>query len=252
MSSVFDHTKTTEGDWRITFNPLSWGNVEPEVIVLGFSKGPTQAGALASTPHDEIAYKKGRIYVGKILAHIGLIPHRPPEHLKRLVDKLIADRNGPFHFASLIRCTVERYDHKLSDWRGSGGGMLDKFMATSFGQRVSDNCATHFLSTLPAKTKLIVMFGLGQNLNYVSASMTLFKRIRPGPWKLMNKVAYTDGLITVVHVEHFASQGALIPNWLGENEHDRAQLGHMAQEAVKMSGAQQAVSGDGLASLGRA
>ena len=49
---LFDESKRIEGEWRITANPLAWGNTNPEVIVLGFSKGPTQAGALASTPHE--------------------------------------------------------------------------------------------------------------------------------------------------------------------------------------------------------
>jgi len=31
-------------------------------------------------------------------------------------------------------------------------------------------------------------------------------------------IPYTDGQITVVHVEHFASRGNLIPNWLGERK----------------------------------
>ena len=56
---VFDATKTQNntGDWRITANPLAWGNPAAEIIVLGFSKGPTQAGALGATSHDQIAYK---------------------------------------------------------------------------------------------------------------------------------------------------------------------------------------------------
>jgi hypothetical protein len=39
--------------------------------MLGFSKGPTQAGAVSATPHDLIAYKGSRLAVGKIVAHIG-------------------------------------------------------------------------------------------------------------------------------------------------------------------------------------
>lgn len=42
----FDATKraSPDEDCRITSNPLAWGNVEPEILVLGFSKVPTQAG----------------------------------------------------------------------------------------------------------------------------------------------------------------------------------------------------------------
>jgi hypothetical protein len=235
-SLLFDVSKRTEGDWRITANPLSWGSTKPEVVVLGFSKGPTQAGALASAPHDEIAYKRSRLNVGRILAHVGLISAGPPDALKRRVDRLIADKAGRFHFASLVRCTVERYDRKSASWKGSGGGMLDKFIATPFGASVASNCTATFLRDLPEETRLVVMFGLGTNLNYVASAYELFRRARPGNWTMINSVAYTDQKITVVHVEHFASQGALIPNWLGENAHPRSKLGSLARAAVEASG----------------
>jgi hypothetical protein len=233
----FDVTRRTEDDWRITANPLSWGNVRPEIVVLGFSKGPTQAGALASTPHDEIAYKGSRFNVGKILAHIGLIPKDPPGGLKAYVDRLIADPGGRFHFSSLVRCTVERFDQKSGSWKGSGGGMLDKFIATEFGNQVATNCVSTFLRDLPKDTRLVVMFGLGTRLNYVDAAYNLYRRARPGNWRKVNSVSYTDGVITVVHVEHFASQGALIPNWLGENNHPRSNLGKLSKAAVELSSA---------------
>ncbi|MCS5517465.1 hypothetical protein NWF32_29175 [Pseudomonas qingdaonensis] len=204
--------------------------------MLGFSKGPTQAGALASTPHDDIAYKGSRLNVGKILAHVGLIPAAPPDRLKQQVDRLVADNDGRFHFASLIRCTVERHDRKAGTWKGSGGGMLDKFIASPFGKSVASNCTTAFLRDLPQETRLIVMFGLGTGMNYVASAYALLRHARPGAWKMINAVAYTDGRITVVHVEHFAAQGALIPNWLGERDHREAGLACSRKRLFKHQG----------------
>ncbi|MWP40334.1 hypothetical protein GQY15_22615 [Rhodobacter sphaeroides] len=219
----------------MTANPLAWGNSEPEIVVLGFSKGPTQAGALATTPHDQIAYKGSRTAVGKILAHVGVLDRPADGNLGRAVDKLIADPRGRFHFGSMVRCTVERYDDQRKAWLGSGGGMLDKFVATPFGQEVAGNCTMAFLAELPASTKLVIMFGLGTKMNYVREARKLIAGARPGIWRTVNDVAYTDGRVTIVHVEHFASQGALIPNWLGENKHHRSKLGTMAREAVRMA-----------------
>jgi len=226
----FDATKRTDGDWRITMNPLAWGNAAPEVVILGFSKGPTQAGALATTEHDQIAYKGSRGNVGKILKHVGLLQQLNGEDMGQAVSRMIADRQGKYHFGSLIRCTVER----LTDgaWKGSGGGMLDKFVATSFGQEISTNCTDRFMKNLPSKTKLVVMFGMGTKLNYVRESFALYSKVRGGKWRWLNEVAYTDGKITVVHVEHFASQGNLIPRWLGEQNHERSRFGRMAASAV--------------------
>lgn len=231
----FDVSKRTEGSWRITSNPLAWGNQKAEVVVLGFSKGPTQAGALTTIHHDLIAFKGSRHNVGKILIHVGLLKRNTTKTISEVIDDIVSDTTGRFHFGSLIRCTVERYDKVANGWKGSGGGMLDKFIATPFGTEVASNCCGQFLGELPKETKLIIMFGLGSKLNYVVSAKRLFEKARGTRFAQINSVAYTDGKITVVHVEHFASQGALIPNWLGENKHERALLGIMARDAVQLA-----------------
>ncbi len=230
---VFDETRTSrdEPNWRLTANPLAWGNDRPEVLVLGFSKGPSQAGELRHLSHNDIPFRKGRLNVGKILAHVGLLSQAPPEQLKRAVEAAVTDRTGRFGWGSLIRCTVERFDNAKNKWVGSGG-MIDPFMQSRFGQNVSTTCATRFLRDLPAETKLVVLFGLGARGSYVSAARKIIATARPGAWRTVNEVAYTDGRITIVHVEHFASQGALLPNWLGQNRHERARLGLLARQAV--------------------
>ena len=232
-TAVFDETITEAPcrTWRITANPLAWGNSRPEVLVLGFSKGPSQAGKLRELPHNDIPYRKGRMQVGKILAHIGLLPNVAPTELKRLVGQAITDTEGRFGWGSLVRCTVERFDAKEQSWLGSGG-MIDRFMSTPFGREISVNCASRFLRELPAETKLIIMFGLGAGLSYVATARKAIEKGRPGTWRTVNEVAYSDGKVTVVHVEHFASQGANIPNWLGQNGHERERLGILARQAV--------------------
>lgn len=152
-----------------------------------------------------------------------------------MVDRLIADRNGRFHFGSLVRCTVERFDDNNRSWKGSGGGMLDRFMDSEFGMEIAGNCALRFLGALPSKTKLVVMFGLGSKLNYVRSARKLVETARPGNWREANEVAYTDGSVTFVHVEHFASQGRLIPDWLGQNDVPRAEYGRMASKAAQVA-----------------
>jgi len=229
---AFDKLQTEHAGWRITSNALAWGNDNPEVVVLGFSKGPTQAGDLGRAPHDQIAYRGGRTPLARILHHIGLIK-RPDAGL---LDSLIADRAGRFHFGSLVRCTVERHDAVSDAWAGTGGGMLDKFIATDFGQRIVGTCMETHLGTLPERTKLIVMLGMGTKGNYAAACRAAFQRLQPGAWRSINEIAYTNGTITVVHTEHFKSQGALLPNWLAGEAHPRGRYGLLAREAVKASG----------------
>jgi hypothetical protein len=233
LALQFDSTRRTDGDWRITWNPLAWGTTLPEVIVLGFSKGPTQAGALATAPHDTIAYRGARTAVGKILTHVGLMSRDERIDIARQVDALISDRQGRFHFGSLIRCSVERRKPRTGEWEGTGGSMLDKFLATQFGLGVATRCTKRFLGSLPTSVRLIVAFGLGTNGNYVGECKKLFSIIRPGDWRWDEEdVSYTDGAVTVVHVEHFRSQGPLIPQWLGERDHSRQVLGQRARAAV--------------------
>ena len=114
-----------------------------------------------------------------------------------------------------------------------GRRLIDQFMATPFGQKISTDCATNFLGELPAETRVVIMFGLGTGNSYVTTARKAIEKARPGVWRTVNEVAYTDGKITVVHVEHFASQGANIPNWLGQNDHPRAKLGLLARAAVQ-------------------
>jgi hypothetical protein len=76
---VFDETRTEQeqADWRITANPLAWGNPHAEILVLGFSKGPNALGALAKQPHDAIPYAGQRTWMKKILSRIGVLGSRP-------------------------------------------------------------------------------------------------------------------------------------------------------------------------------
>lgn len=230
---TFDITRRTEGRWRITSNPLAWGGTDPEIVVLGFSKGPTQAGALATAPHDVIAYKGKRRNVGRILRHLGLLSEQDDDRLAVAVDDLISDQDGRFHFGSLIRCTVEQLHDGA--WKSSGGGMLDQFVLSPFGRQVATSCVARHLKDLPSSTRLVVMFGMGAQLSYVRSTYGLLSSVRGGEWRWINDVAYTDGRVTVVHAEHFASQGALIPQWLGEVDHPRRRYGRFAQQAVLMA-----------------
>lgn len=229
----FDRTRTGEGDWRITANPLAWGSRRPEVLVLGFSKGPTQALELGRTPHDAVAFKGGRANLLKILVHLGLA--NPGTD----IDRLIADKNGRFAFGSLIRCSVERREGE--GWTGTGGGMLDRFVATPFGRRVATNCATRFLKDLPPETRLVVMLGLGTRLGYVGAVERVVRSVRASSsWRRLNEVSYGDAAVTFVHTEHFKSQGRLLPDWLGHPRNDgspadpaRQRLGRLAAGAAR-------------------
>lgn len=240
----FDDTRQQGDGWRITANPLAWGSTRPEVLVLGFSKEPTQAGALAQTPHDEVAFKGARKRAYQILAHLGTVPPSPDP--ARAMDRLIADRHGRLAFGSLVRCTVERWDRKAGRWSGTGGGMLDKFVATPFGATVTARCASTFLGNLPSETKLVVLYGMGSKLGYIDEAERLIRRARlaqgTSGWRRHDQVGYGDDRVTFVHAEHFRAQGSLIGDWLNERQksgkspnRERAELGQLAAAAARQA-----------------
>lgn len=220
----FDKTRTGHDGWRITNNPCSWGSATPEIMVLGFSKGPTQAGALADIQHDLIAARGARPQVCKILHALGLI------EATQDMDALISNRNGRFAFGSLVRCTVEAWSARATKgndgewtagWVGTGGDMLGGFLADPWGRTVVHHCATRFLGRLPPSVKLVVLFGFGKNGRYVDQAEQVIRAVRGSAgWRRLNEVAYTDGKVTFVHVEHFRAQGRLLPDWLGHNRKD--------------------------------
>lgn len=113
--------------------------------------------------------------------------------------------------------------------------MLDKFIVRDFGKDVLEACSTRFLRDLPNETKLIVMLGMGSKGNYIAAARQALAKARPGSWRIVNEVTYTDGRVVVVHTEHFASQGALLPNWLSGYGHERGRLGMLAREGAKLA-----------------
>ena len=51
---------------------------------------------------------------------------------------------------------------------------------------------------------------------------------------MFNQVAYTDGSVVVVHVEHFAAQGALVPDWLGRDRQAEATTGVLAKAGRRL------------------
>ena len=234
----FDVTLNEGDGWRIRANPLSWGSQTPEILVLGFSKGPTQAGALTTSRHDEIAFKGARKQAYQILAHVGAVP--PSADPGRAMDWLISDHSGRLAFGSLVRCTVERLDRKTMAWTGTGGDMLGAFVQSVFGRGVAGRCVSSFLQSLPEPTRLAILYGMGKNLSYVDVSERLIRQARSAcGWRRHDEVSYGDDQTTFVHVEHFRSQGRLIPDWLGEPDESgrprnpgRARLGVMARAAV--------------------
>lgn len=236
-------TYSDDGNWRLTANPLAWGSQRPVVVVLGFSKGSSAMAALANPRSriEDIPYATKRSWVARLLHSVGLLPGSDQKH----VEKQIADKGGLYHFGSLVRCTVEQkiVENGNETWITKGNGMLENFSSHPFGQEVVSRCTTNFLGSLPASVKVIVLFGLGRNLerkdsgrnrfSYVENVKKTLERTFGRPMQMLNDLAYYNDKITVVHIEHFA-EPSYATRWLSK-DHERRFLRHQAAEAVQFA-----------------
>lgn len=60
-------------EWQIVNDPGAWGSAIPEVMVLGFSKGFTQANAYRSGRFEDIPFKDMRPRLTDALRAIGVL-----------------------------------------------------------------------------------------------------------------------------------------------------------------------------------
>ena len=76
------------------------------------------------------------------------------------------------------------------------------------------------------------MLGLGTSLGYVNACERVLRSTLPGTGVGLTSVPYGKPGLTVVHTEHFKSQGSLITDWQSGTKHKRGRYGLAARRAV--------------------
>src|SRR3989338_11526491 len=133
-------------DWRMINDPGAWGGSTPEYLVLGFSKGATQAGIYGQGRFEDIAFAGMRLRLTQALRAIGIL------NQEETSDQKIGDPDSKIAFGSLIRCSVSRRDEKASRKKGQDvfsctGPLISK----SFSEipQIIDNCGSTFLKNLP-------------------------------------------------------------------------------------------------------
>ena len=120
--------------------------------------------------------------------------------------------------------------------------MLEGFTASDFGREVTANCIREHFIGLPPTTKLVILFGLGNNSGdgyegqyrgeYVESCYELFRAALPGDWRRPNNVSYLNGDVSFVHVEHFAPvMKNHRKNWL-DDSHPRSNLARAARQVI--------------------
>jgi len=108
----YDVLSTTGDELVLENNPLSFGASNPDVLILGFSKGGNQNKKLETSQactntkivDDEkfrsIAFHTHQPKIEKILKEIGIISE------KEAFDELLDPIESLFQFGSLIKCSL--------------------------------------------------------------------------------------------------------------------------------------------------
>jgi hypothetical protein len=183
--------------WRLRANPGYWGASNPEILVLGFSKGPNQDKTIAGGARfEEVPFAGMRTDLSRLLAAIGLVEPGVD------IDGLFEPTERRFGFASLIRCSLAIWgrDKKANrlDWISTGGDVIGRTIAAE-PPFVTKYVAHHLKSGLPASVKLVVLLGSAKK-NVVKIMGVL------DGWPLdpSVEIAYAYGALgrTVVHVPH--------------------------------------------------
>ncbi|RTE67324.1 hypothetical protein EH243_03740 [Amphritea opalescens] len=199
--------------WQMVNDPGHWGSSTPEYLVLGFSKGATQAETFRTGSHEEVAFAKMRPRLEKELKLLGALqPHES-------VNDKIEHPDSNIAFGSLIRCSLTREDAKASAKQGkqvfaSSGSLIVK----SFSEvpHVIQNCVDEYLSQLPSSLK--VVFFLGTSDAYVREVKQVIQQRYPDSYRDLNPMAFqTDGK-KWIFIAHPSPANGTFGNWLNTDD----------------------------------
>lgn len=190
--------------WLMTNDPGAWGSERPKILILGFSKGATQADIYQHGSFDDIAFGgvQTRRNLTKILQRVHLLP------LSETVDEKIRATEKIFAFGSLIRCSCSRLD-KNNSLKTSGPLIIKSFSEIP---AVISQCTRNFLSSLPASVETLCFLGVADS--YIKNCRKIIKEIYPDNFSIMNDVCYKTNKFICVHLTHPSKGNGTIGAWL--------------------------------------
>lgn len=219
--------------WIMRNDPAAWGSERPKILILGFSKGATQADIYENGYFDDIAFggKQTRRNLTKILQRIQLLP------LSETIDEKIRKTEGKFAFGSLIRCSCSRLD-KNNTPKTSGALMIKAFSEIP---DVIFQCTKNFLSSLPSSIEIICFLGVADS--YIKNCRKIIKQIYPHNFSEINAVCYKTENFTCIHLTHPSKGNGTIGAWLKADVNDpltpKRQITSAQKRELAIEGVQQ-------------
>ena len=202
-NSIKPHKK-----WKMINDPGAWGSSESECLVLGFSKGATQAGIYETGKFEDIAFAGMRKRLTIALRLMGTLLN------DETVDQKISDPNSNISFGSLIRCSVSRIDDKASNNKGHDVySCTGPLIAKSFSEipEVISRCSKKYLADLPASIRVVFMLGNGDA--YVNHCQQLLRELFPRDFLQINSMSSeADGRLWI-HLAHPSGLNGHFNTW---------------------------------------
>src|SRR5690606_15377760 len=132
---------------QLVRDPGHWGSDNPQVLVLGISKGNTQAAAYENEPFDTVAFKGIRDRMLQVFQSVGLLPN---ETLSRF-ELRFTSAERDFAFASLIRCSLSAWNETKGKFVADSPDILKALRQGRSGRPIAEACIDQHLAHLPSR-----------------------------------------------------------------------------------------------------
>jgi len=217
----------TIGNWQIVNDPGAWGSAKPEILLLGFSKGFTQASAYVSARFEDVPFKGMRARLSDALRVIRILaPHEG-------IDEKFSASESRFAFGSLVRCSLSRRNDKTGRLECTG-----QVMAKAFREEVAQviqRCAGAFTVHFPASLRLVLM--LGTTDAYVSKCKALIRTLHGDDYSEVNEIGYRTRQVHWAHISHPSPLNGHHADWVeGDVSTKAGRKRLLAEDIVRLSG----------------
>lgn len=190
-------TPTGQDLFRLVNDPGAWGAPDPQILVLGMSKGNTQSDAMRRAhldgSFDAVPFRKMRPRLLQVLQAVGLMPG------EREIDHRFSATEAEYGWGSILRCSLTGWDR--GSYSGASGVVL-RGMSHPDGKGLVPACVRQHLTGLSGRTRLVILLGNAEA--YMGLTRRVFAGVFPDfrPLPLSDGTAFEAGGRTYVHVGH--------------------------------------------------
>lgn len=190
------------GDWRLQNNPGYYGSADPEIIVLGFSKGANQNKVALQGDFDKVAFAKARHRLKAVFETLYIMP------TDRDIDSLMTAKENKFGVASLVRCSFCKIKNGICK---TSGDVIPSAFTNSSTLAIVQRCASKFLGKLPNRVKLVVL--LGTSDSYITKTKLIFSKLYDD-FSSINSCAFRAGGALWIYAAHPSPGNGHFDSWV--------------------------------------